>query len=199
MFLHPFASRATKLFCTFAATKNKTDERGFYQTSPLGADSRRYRSLRAVDYPERGTAGVVSYVVGWCAVLYRTFLAEETAETSCPRCSAYRFGGIVAGCTLAVFLWQYQGLERIYRGGLPVADELLYRFVRSTYQPSPGIGKRNRIQSDRSGGHCAHFSFRYPLSDGYSPGSGVVGTGFSVYHLQQESGIGLSVGHYSAL
>lgn len=103
MFLHPFASRATKLFCTFAATKNKTDERGFYQTSPLGADSRRYRSLRAVDYPERGTAGVVSYVVGWCAVLYRTFPAEEAAETSCPRCTAYRLGGIVAGGTLAVF------------------------------------------------------------------------------------------------
>lgn len=46
---------------------------------------------------------MVSYVVGWCAVLYRTFPAEETAETSCPRCFAYRLGGIVAGGTLAVF------------------------------------------------------------------------------------------------
>ena len=35
--------------------------------------------------------------------LYRTFSAEETAETSCPRCIACCFGGTAACRSLAVF------------------------------------------------------------------------------------------------
>ena len=39
-----------KIVLYLCAEKNKTNERGFYQTSPLGTDSRRYRYFRSTDY-----------------------------------------------------------------------------------------------------------------------------------------------------
>ena len=46
----PFCFLCYKIVLYLCAEKNKTNERGFYQTSPLGTDSRRYRYFRSTDY-----------------------------------------------------------------------------------------------------------------------------------------------------
>ena len=77
----------------------------------------------------------------------------------------------------------------VYRSGLPLADELLYRPVRPAYQPTPGIGKRGAVQPDRCGGHRADIPFRYPLPCGHPNGHPLVGTGFALHNLQQAGSV----------
>ena len=129
-------------------------------------------------------AGVLFYIV--------LFLLKKLRKL--PARDALRVASV--GLLLAVHWLFFYGSIKASNVSIGVVCLSLMSFFTALFDP---VINRHRVQSGRSGGHCAYLSLRHPLPCGYTDGSRVVGAGFPVYYLQQESGFGLSVGHYLAV
>ena len=132
-------------------------------------------------------------------VLCGVIRIEQNQEGAADGRGENRVDGSAVGDALAVLLRKHQGVERVYRRGVPFADELLHRLVRPAHQPPPDFDWGNLVQPYRGGGHRAHLPLRHPLPHRHPDGRPFVGIGFALHHLQQARGFGLSVGHGAAL
>ena len=80
---------------------------------------------------------------------------EQNQEGAADGRGENRVDGSAVGDALAVLLREHQGIERVYRRGVPFADELLHRLVRPAHQPPPDFDWGNLVQPYRGGGHRA--------------------------------------------
>ena len=88
---------------------------------------------------------------------------EQNQEGAADGRGENRVDRSAVGDALAVLLREHQGIERVYRRGVPFADEFLHRLVRPAHQPPPDFDWGNLVQPYRGGGYRAHLPLRHPL------------------------------------
>ena len=135
-------------------------------------------------------AGVLFYIV--------LFLLKKLRKL--PARDALRIASV--GLLLAVHWLFFYGSIKASNVSIGVVCLSLMSFFTALFDP---VINRHRVSASEIlfslvgvAGIVLIFHFD-PLPCGYPYGSRVVGAGFPVYYLQQESGFGLSVGHYLAV
>ena len=92
---------------------------------------------RLITLGGRGIVSVVQAAACHADVLRGVVRIEQNQEGAADGRGENRVDGSAVSDALAVLLREHQGVERVYRSGVPLADELLHRLVRPAHQPPP--------------------------------------------------------------